>query len=182
MTSSNSTVARVPATVTVAAGSRSASFVIDTSTVIAATPVTITASYAGTMLAAALTVTPPGLSAAFVVRSPTKGLGACMMVNNELECVLDGSASQGFVSAWLWTYTMGATTLRHTAPAPNAASSPQTTGCAFLQQGTGGDNPDGSRYLKMDVTLQVRDGSGVTSEIVGQPVKVYPNRQCGFSY
>jgi hypothetical protein len=34
----------------------------------------------------------------------------------------------------------------------------------------------------MDVTLQVRDGSGVTSEIVGQPVKVYPNRQCGFSY
>ena len=50
------------------------------------------------------------------------------------------------------------------------------------QQGTGGDNPDGSRYLKMDVTLQVRDGSGVTSEIVRQPVKVYPNRQCGFSY
>jgi len=181
MTSSNTTIARVPATVTIAAGSRSASFVIDTSTVVAATPVTITASYAGTMLAAALTVTPPGLSAAFVVRSPTKGLGACMM-EQELDCVLDGSASQGFVSAWLWTYTMGATTLRHTAPAPNAASSPQTTGCAFLQQGTGGDNPDGSRYLKMDVTLQVRDSSGITSEIVRQAVKVYPNQLCGFSY
>ncbi len=184
MTSSDSTIARVPATVTVAAGSRSASFVIDTSTVVAASAVTITATYAGATMASTLTVTPPGLSAAFVVRSPTKGLGACVMDENtlELSCVLDGSASQGFIRAWLWTYTMGATTLRHTAEAPNAASSPQTTGCTFLQQGTGGDNPDGSRYLKMDVTLQVRDGSGVTSEIVRQPVKVYPNRQCGFSY
>jgi hypothetical protein len=182
MTTSNSTVARVPSTVTVAAGSRSVTFLVDTSTVLAATAVTITASYAGNTMSSTLTVTPPTLSAAFVVRSPTKGLGACMMDTQELDCVLDGSASQGFVRAWLWTYTMGATTLRHTAEAPNAASSPQTTGCAFLQQGTGGDNPDGSRYLKMDVTLQVRDGSGVYSEIVRQPVKVYPNRQCGFSY
>jgi hypothetical protein len=173
----------VPATVTVAAGSRSTTFLVDTSTVVVATPVTITASYAGSTMASTLSVLPPGLSAAFVVRSPVKGLGACVMEDSqELNCVLDGSASQGFVSAWLWTYTMGATTLRHTAPAPNAASSPQTTGFAFLQQGTGGDNPDGSRYLKMDVTLQVRDSSGVTSEIVRQPVKVYPNRQCGFSY
>ena len=184
MATSNSTVARVPSTVTVAAGSRSTTFLVDTSTVLAATPVTITASYAGSTMASTLTVLPPTLSAAFVVRSPVKGLGACVMEEStrEFDCVLDGSASQGFVSAWLWTYTMGATTLRHTAPAPNAASSPQTTGCAFLQQGTGGDNPDGSRYLKMDVTLQVRDSSGVTSGIVSQPVKVYPNRQCGFSY
>ena len=184
MTTSNSTVARVPATVTVAAGSRNTTFPVDTSTVLAATPVTITASYAGSAMASTLTVMPPTLSAAFVVRSPVKGLGACVMEEStrEFDCVLDGSASQGFVSAWLWTYTMGAMTLRHTAPAPNAASSPQTTGCAFLQQGTGGDNPDGSRYLKMDVTLQVRDSSGVTSGIVSQPVKVYPNRQCGFSY
>ena len=180
MTTSNSTVARVPATVTVAGGSRSATFLVDTSTVLAATAVTITASYAGNTMATTLTVLPPTLSAAFVVRSPTKGLGACMMDNGtqELDCVLDGSASQGFIRAWLWTYTMGAATLRHTAEAPNAASSPQTTGCAFLQQGSGGDNPDGSRYLKMDVTLQVRDGSGVTSEIVRQSIKVYPNRQC----
>ena len=184
LTTSDSTVARVPATVTVAAGSRSVTFLVDTSTVVAPATVTITASYAGNTMASTLTVMPPTLSASFVVRSPLKGLGACMMEGStlELDCVLDGSSSQGFIRAWLWTYTMGATTLRHTAEAPNAASSTQTTGCAFLQQGTGGDNPDGSRYLKMDVTLQVRDGSGVTSEIVRQPVKVYPNRQCGFTY
>src|SRR5258706_14395734 len=174
ITSSDSTVARVPATVTVAAGSRSVTFLVDTSTVVAPATVTITASYAGTMVASTLTVLPPTLSAAFVVRSPLKGLGACMMESStqELDCVLDGNASQGFIRAWMWTYTMGGTTLRHTAEAPNAASSPQTTGCAFLQQGTGGDKPDGSRYLKMDVTLQVRDSSGVTSRLARPTVKV----------
>jgi hypothetical protein len=102
--------------------------------------------------------------------------------SQELDCVLDGSSSSGTISAYLWTYTMGSTTLRHTAAAPNAVSSPQGTGCSLYQQGTGGDDPNGDRYLKMEVTLQLRDSSGTLSDIVRQPVKVYPNRQCGFSY
>jgi hypothetical protein len=131
-----------------------------------------------------LTVTPPSATAAFVVRSRTRGTGACAVdtETQELDCVLDGSASQGFISAYLWTYTMGTTTLRHTATAPNAVSSPQGTGCSLYQQGTGGDDANGDRYLKMEVTLQVRDGSGTLSDIVRQQIRVYPNKQCGFSY
>jgi hypothetical protein len=34
----------------------------------------------------------------------------------------------------------------------------------------------------MEATLQVRDGSGIVTDIVRQQVKVYPNQQCGFSY
>ena len=184
LTSDNPTIARVPASVLVFPGSRSATFLIDTATVVTPMATRITASYAGTSASATLTVTPPPLVAAFVVRSRTRGAGACVMdvSSQDLDCVLDGSASTGFISAYLWTYTMGTQTLRHTANAPNAASSPQTSGCAWLQQGTGGDDANGERYLRMEATLQVRDGSGVLSDVVRQQVKVYPNRQCGFSY
>ena len=184
LTSSDSTVVKVPQTVTVPAGSRTVTFLVDTSTVPASRTVTLTASYAGSTMATTVTVVPPSLVASFVVRSRTRGAGACAVdpQTQELDCVLDGSASQGFVSAYLWTYTMGSTTLRQTAPAPNAVSSPQGTGCALYQQGTGGDDPNGDRYLKMEVTLQVRDGSSILSDIVRQQVKVYPDRQCGFSY
>jgi len=34
----------------------------------------------------------------------------------------------------------------------------------------------------MTVTLQLRDASGTLSGISQQAVKVYPNKQCGFSY
>jgi hypothetical protein len=77
---------------------------------------------------------------------------------------------------------MGSMTLRHTAPAGNAASSPQGTGCTFYQQGTGGDGPNGGQVLNMTVTLQLRDASGTLSGISQHAVKVYPNKLCGFSY
>ncbi len=183
LTTSDSTVARVPATVTVAAGSRSVTFLVDTSTVVAAATVTITASYAGTTMASTLTVMPPTLSAAFVVRSPLKGLGACVMEENtqDFDCLLDGSASQGFVDSWIWTYTVGTSTLGHTSR--DAGSHPQiSTKCAFLNTGTGGDGPNGDRFLNMEVTLQVQDRAGVRTGVVRQAVRLYPNRQCGFSY
>jgi hypothetical protein len=168
-------------------GARSTTFVIDTSTVVTNTTVVITATYGGSSMSASLIVSPAGtgpLGASFVVRSRTRGTGACVVdtESKELECVLDASASQGGVSAYLWTYTMGSMTLRHTAPASNPASSPQSTGCPFYQQGTGGDGPNGDRFLNMTVTLQLRDANGTLSGISQQAVRVYPNMQCGFSY
>ena len=68
--------------------------------------------------------------------------------------------------------------MRQTAGAPNAIISPQGTGCPLYQQGTGGDGP----YLRMEATLQVRDAFGVVSDVARQQVRLYPNRQCGFSY
>jgi hypothetical protein len=184
LTSDNPSVVKVPASVMVSGGSRTAVFMIDTATVVVATTARITATYNGTAMSATLTVMPPGLIASFVVRSRTRGAGACVADENSqlLDCVFDGSASQGFISTYLWTYTMGARTQQQTSSPPNAAVSPQGTGCDLYQQGTGGDGPNGDRYLRMEATLQVRDAAGVVSDVVRQQVRVYPNHQCGFSY
>jgi hypothetical protein len=183
LASSNTTVARVPATVTVPGGSRTATFSIDTSTVQGPTAVVITASYNGGSASATLTVTTGIVNAGFVVRSASRGVGACVVEANavDFDCVLDGSQSTGSVAAWIWTYTMGTSTLGHTSNTAN--SHPQiATKCAFLNTATGGDGPNGEKYLNMSVTLQVRDFSGNLSNTVQQAVKVYPNRECGFSY
>jgi hypothetical protein len=60
LSSSNTAVATVPASVTVAAGATSATFAATTSAVAASTPVTITATYSGASTTTTLTVTPPG--------------------------------------------------------------------------------------------------------------------------
>src|SRR5262249_13100677 len=58
LSSSNTAVAGVPASVTVLAGNNSATFTITTSTVTSSTPVTITADFGGGQPAATLTVAP----------------------------------------------------------------------------------------------------------------------------
>jgi hypothetical protein len=183
VTSDNPTVVKVPASVTVPAGSRSANFLVDTATVETSTTVRITASYAGASMAATITVMPPAVVASFNVRSQSRGAGACVVEQDaaDFDCFLDGSSSTGFVVSWIWTYRMGTATLGHTSQVAN--SHPQiSTKCAFLDTATGGDGPNGDRYLNMTVTLQVQDRSGNTSAPMQHDVKVYPNRNCGFSY
>ncbi len=63
LTSSSTSTATVPASVTVAAGASSATFTVSTSAVTTSTPVTISASYAGVTQTASLTVAPPGTPA-----------------------------------------------------------------------------------------------------------------------
>jgi hypothetical protein len=58
LSSSNPTAARVPSSVTVAAGATSATFAVSTSAVAASTTVTISAAYGGATRSASLTVTP----------------------------------------------------------------------------------------------------------------------------
>ena len=70
LTSSNTSAATVPGTVTVAAGATSATFTANTLTVAAATSVTISATYQGTTKTATLTVNPP-LSVQSVTLNPS---------------------------------------------------------------------------------------------------------------
>jgi len=58
LSSSNTTVARTPSSVTVAAGATTATFTVSTSAVAASTTVTISATYSGATRSASLTVTP----------------------------------------------------------------------------------------------------------------------------
>jgi len=78
LSSSNTTVARVPASVTVAAGATSATFTVSTSAVSASTTVTISGSYGGASRSASLTVNPappPAPTLASLTLSPTSVTG-----------------------------------------------------------------------------------------------------------
>jgi hypothetical protein len=67
LSSSNTSVATVPATVTVAAGSTSTPFAVTTAAVTQSTTVTITGNAGGVTRTATLTVTPPGQTATLTV-------------------------------------------------------------------------------------------------------------------
>jgi TIGR03790 family protein len=97
LSSSNTAVATVPASVTVPAGSAGAPFSIPTSIVSASTPTTISATYAGTTVTATLTAVPairsvdvgppsvaPGATSAFEVylATPAPAGGAVVMLTN----------------------------------------------------------------------------------------------------
>lgn len=182
LSSSDTSVVRVPASVIVAAGASSATFLVTTSTVQATTGATITASFGGVARTTTLTVLPPTLTASFTVRSPRKGADSCVLgPPDEVDCDTDGSASRGFVEKWHWTYSTAGSSLSHTTAA--GLSKPKiSSGCGFLQFARGGDNPDGSRYIQMTIELAVEDGAGSRSSPMRRAVKLYPNRLCGFTY
>ncbi|HET6928824.1 MAG TPA: hypothetical protein VFI45_00760, partial [Candidatus Acidoferrum sp.] len=78
LSSSNTTVARTPASVTVVAGASSATFTVATSAVTASTAATITAAYAGVSKSASLTVqpsAPPSVTVASLSLNPTSVVG-----------------------------------------------------------------------------------------------------------
>jgi hypothetical protein len=183
LSSTNPNVARVPTTVTVVAGASSATFAVLTSTVEATAGATIAASYAGVTREAALTVRPPTLTAAFTVRSPGRGVDACVLGReaDEIDCDTDGTSSRGFLQRWHWRYWAGTSPLGHTTT--EGLSKPRlTTGCRFLEGSRGGDNPDGSQYIQMTIELVVEDRTGARSAPVTRAVKLYPSRLCGFNY
>src|SRR5712664_4069731 len=78
LSSNNTTAARVPSSVTVAAGATSATFTVSTSAVTASTTVTISAAYGGATRSASLTVTPaapPAPTLSSLTLNPTGVVG-----------------------------------------------------------------------------------------------------------
>jgi hypothetical protein len=181
--SSNITAARVPESVTVAAGASSASFTITTATVGNPSSTTITATYGGIARSTALTVLPPALVAAYTVTSPQKGADACVFGpdTEATDCVLDGSASRGFIDRWTWTYWTAGIPIGHTTT--ETRSTPRIeTKCAFFEGSRGGTDSQGNRYIQMTVELVVQDRAGNRSSAVRRDARMYPNRLCGFAY
>jgi len=92
LSSSNTSVATVPSSVTVPAGATSASFMVSTSVVAVSSTVTISASYAGTTASASLTVTPaPTLSS--LTLNPTTVVGGVQSSTGTV--TLSGPAPSG---------------------------------------------------------------------------------------
>jgi hypothetical protein len=183
LASSNPTVAQVPATVMVVGGQSSASFTVNTSTVPSNSSSTISATYNGTTRTAALTVLAPGLSASFSVSSPTKGSDGCVLGprTDEADCVLDATQSSGFIHQYVWTYWTGSAPIGHQTEQTRSAMQIDSD-CGFFENGRGGDDSGGNRYVQMTIQLIVQDRAGTRSAPVQRSIRLYPNRMCGFSY
>ena len=181
--SSNTSVARVPATVLVPGGQPGATFTITTSTVGAASPVTITANFGGAARSATLTVTPVALEPAFSVTSPTRGSDACLYGpgTDEADCVLDASASRGTIDRYIWTYWTGGAVIGHSTPQTHSALQLDDE-CRFFDNARGGDDANGNRYIHMTIELVLQDRNNVRTSPVRRAVRLYPNRLCGFTY
>jgi len=183
LASSNTSVAQVPSSVTVAAGASSANFIVNTSTLAISSSTTITASYGGTTRSTSLTVLPPALAAIYTVTSPQKGADACVFGRDtdQADCVLDAGASRGFIDRWNWTYWAAGSPIGFTTA--ETRSTPRIdTKCAFFEGARGGDDSSGNRYIQMTIELVVSDRVGNRSSPVRRAVRLYPNRLCGFTY
>jgi len=173
--SGNTNVAKVPSSVTVPAGQKTATFVVDTSTVPSSTQVTLQATYQSVTKLFVLTVRPPALTARFKITSPSQGTNGCNVVNagGAIDCVFDASASGGFVANYIYTIKVGSTETTFTDP--STTLTPGTI-CANLQGGT----LDGQGAFSMLVTLVLEDRSGTRSSPQSMPVAIYPMGRCGY--
>jgi hypothetical protein len=183
LSSSNPAAARVPSTVTVAPGASEATFTVASNTVATTQAVTINAAYGSVTRSASLTVRPPAISAAFTVMSLSHGSGACALFpsNGEADCSLDGSLSTGPVERWTWRYWAATPPLGHTATKPSSTMN-LSSKCSFFEGARGGEGPNGDKYIQMEVELTVQDREGNRAGPIRLPVRMYPNRLCGFNY
>lgn len=176
--SSNINAARVPSSVTVAAGATTATFVIDTATVETRTTVTFTATYADLARTTTLSVTLPRPRASFTVTSPARGQDACVLIGGgpQLDCRLEGRASDGRIVRWRWTLEARE---RVTADKPESAFNEiDTNGCGFVNGATTSTDSFG-KYMDMTVMLEVTDRDG-DSNTASRTIKLYTNGLCGF--
>jgi hypothetical protein len=168
----------VPASVTVPAGTASATFMITTRTVGGSISSTITGSYGGEAASAVLSVTRPTVAmASFGVSGETE-TETCSLANNgnTLDCTFDGSTSSapGTIIAWDWSYGVAATFTQTT-------SGPRLTmpsvNCSLLPPPP---LPPGNPWLTMIVTLKIHDNLGNVAEARDGGARLLPQGVCGF--
>jgi hypothetical protein len=168
----------VPATATVPAGSRTATFTISTRAVAATIAATVSGSYGGTSASAILSVGPPTVATASFGISGTDVTDTCVMMNsgNSLECTFNGSTSTapGRIVAWDWTYTV-ATTISQTTAGPLLET--PSANCGLLPPPP---LPAGTTSFPLVVTLRIHDSLGNVSAVASETARVLPHGMCGF--
>ncbi len=169
----------VPSSVTVPAGSASATFTVTTKPVGGAVSTAVTGSYGGASASAPLAVTPPtAATARFGVRGPTES-ETCTLTDDgkTLNCVFDGSTSTapGTIVAWEWSYGVAGMFTQTTS---GPVLSMPSVNCSLLPPPP---FPEGPQWFTMVVTLKIHDSLGnVSAEAVNRGVRVIPKDVCGF--
>ena len=173
--SGSTNVAKVPSSVTVQAGQKTATFTVDTSTVPLSTQVTLQATYQNVTKLFMLTVRQPALNARFNITSPSQGTNGCNVITagGAIDCVLDASQSTGFPANYIYTIKVGSTETTFT---DSSGTFTPGTVCANLQGGT----LDGQGAFSMNVTLVLEDRAGARSSPQSMPVAIYPMGRCGY--
>jgi trimeric autotransporter adhesin len=172
----------VPASVTVPAGASSATFTVMTRLVGGTIPGTVTATYGGASMSAALSVTKPTVAtASFGITGPTE-TETCAMANggNTLNCFFNGSTSTapGNIVAWDWSYRVGTTlTLTQTTAGPQLTMPPVS--CSWLPPPP--LPAGGTQWLPLTVSLKVHDDLGnVSAEVTDSGARLFPQGVCGY--
>jgi hypothetical protein len=179
LSASPSGVVTIPVSVTVNAGSSSASFSVAGVPTTTDKTATITASFNSVSQTAAVTVSGSGPVASFVVGGPS-GTDTCKLGvgATTADCTFDGRGSTGAV-AWDYTWVVGSQS--RTGASGNGVLSPTFPSCGFFTT----DYPSSSNptSIQMEVRLRVRDSSGATSaEFVNRNVRIIPNHECGYGF
>jgi len=169
----------VPASVTVPAGSTSATFIISTRTVGGTISGTVMGSYGGASASAVLSVTRPTVAtASFGVTGPTQS-ETCRLVNsgNTIDCTFNGSTSTapGTIVAWDWSYSV-ATTFGQSTAGPVLTM--PSVDCSLVPP----PPMPAAGWLTMIVTLKVHDNLGnVSAEVSHKDVRLLVEAgACGF--
>jgi hypothetical protein len=170
--------ARTPASLTVPAGSRSATFSASSPTLSKTLTTIISATYRDVTLTAALTVNPPGLEAVFWFGGENFQRERCRIADSfghlDINCTFDASASRGFPRQFHWTLQHGSQRIELTT-ASSIIDAPTT--CDLLA----GARPDsfGEITLRVDLQVQATD-DGPRSGTATKTLKIQPFGFCGY--
>jgi hypothetical protein len=168
--------AKVPSSVTVPAGQKTATFKVDTATVPVDTQVLIQANYLGVAKNFTLTVRSPALVPKFSVSSASKGNGACSIVDatGAIDCVFDATGSSGFISNYQYTLRVQS---KETVFNGGGTYTPITE-CSMI---SGAGNLDSNGTFTLFISLVVEDRAGKrSSNNAQQQVAITANGRCGY--
>jgi len=178
-TSDRDTARPASSSVTVPAGSTTATFRIETTTVALSSDVQITAKYLNVAINQILRVTIPPPVARFTVTGNSRGENKCTITNanGDNDCRLDASASSGVPRFYIYTYTLSSTTI--TDGKTDKFGDVDIPDCNFYKDHST-DDDNGDRYLNVDISLQIEDREGARSSINTKRVRFYPSGNCGY--
>jgi hypothetical protein len=165
-------------TVTVPAGSTSATFRIETTTVAESKDIQITARYQSVAINQILRVTIPPPVARFTITGSARGEDTCSLSNAsaDTDCRVDASASGGFPRFYIFTYTIGSTTVTD-AKTDKVGDVEISSGCDFFKDRSLNDD-NGDKYINVDVGLVIEDREGTRSSKTTKTVRFYTNGFC----
>jgi len=178
-TSDRDTARPASSSVTVPAGSTTATFRIETTTVALSSDVQITARYQNVAINQILRVTIPPPVARFTVTGNSRGENKCTITNanGDNDCRLDASASGGVPRFYIYTYQLSSTTI--TDGKTDKIGDVDIPDCNFYKDHST-DDDNGDRYLNVDISLQIEDREGAKSSINTKRVRFYPSGNCGY--